>query len=109
MGSGKVVPLGKGAWDRTREPKAATARSPDGVLLQHPEMGVNYVTSHACFNIILASQAERWACYLVQERGRGHDASRRGADKPPGGGGNQAGGLQGGGASFNRAFGDGVG
>lgn len=41
MGSGKVVPLGEGAWDRTREPKAAAARSPDGVLLQHLETGVN--------------------------------------------------------------------
>lgn len=37
----------------------------------------------------------------------GRDASRPGAEKPPGGGGNRARGLQGGGAPLNRAFGDG--
>lgn len=41
-----------------------------------------------------------------QREEEGIDASRPGAEKQPGVGGNQAGGLQGGGASFNRAFGD---
>lgn len=36
----------------------------------------------------------------------GVDVSRPGAEKQPWGGGKQAGGLQGGGATLNRAFGD---